>query len=156
MFTLTVPAYGSLSITHCAIDYTGTLSVDGKLVPGVREGLRELAKLVEVHVLTSDTFGTARQELTGTPCTLHILTGEDHAGQKETYVRQLGAEQVIALGNGTNDRLMLQAARIGVAVMLAEGCAAQALNAADILVFSPLDAFNLLLSPNRLKAVLRG
>ncbi|BDD88430.1 HAD family hydrolase [Desulfofustis limnaeus] len=156
MFTLNVPAYGSLTITHCVTDYTGTLSVDGRVVPGVRDGLRELAKLVEVHVLTSDTFGTARQELADTPCTLHILTGENHTGQKETYVQRLGAEQVIALGNGNNDRLMLQAARIGVAVMLAEGCAAQALNAADILVFSPLDAFNLLLSPNRLKAVLRS
>jgi soluble P-type ATPase len=156
MFTLAVPEYGSLTLTHCVADYTGTLSVEGRLVPGVRDGLCGLAKLVDVHVLTSDTFGTARQELTGTPCTLHILTGEDHAGQKEAYVRQLGAEQVIALGNGNNDRLMLQAARIGVAVMLAEGCAGQALTAADILVHSPLDAFNLLLSPNRLKAVLRG
>lgn len=155
MFTCVVPEYGSITLYHCVSDFTGTLSVDGSLLPGVREALQTLAGLVEVHVLTSDTFGTVRQQVAGIDCTLQILSGDNHAAQKQQYIRTLGADEVIALGNGNNDRLMLETARIGVAVCLAEGCAIKALQAADLLVFSPLDAFDLLFSPNRLRATLR-
>jgi soluble P-type ATPase len=156
MFTCVVPEYGTITLHHFVSDFTGTLSVDGALLPGVREGLQKLAELVQPHVLTSDTFGSARQEVAGIDCTLHILSGGDnHAARKQEYIRTLGADGVIALGNGNNDRLMLETARVGVAVCLVEGCAIKALQAADILVSSPLDAFDLLFSPNRLKATLR-
>jgi soluble P-type ATPase len=155
MFDLICPGFGQVELMHCVTDFTGTLSVDGRLLPGVREGLNTLAKVVEVHVLTADTFGMARAELAGVDCEVYILTGENHDVQKEEFVRELGADSVIAMGNGNNDRLMLKAARLGIAVCLAEGCARDAIDAADILVMSPLDAFNLLASPNRLKATLR-
>ena len=74
---------------------------------------------------------------------------------KGEYVDMLGAEKVIALGNGKNDRRMLKAARIGVAVCLKEGCATEAITSADILVISPVDALDLLLKPKRCKATLR-
>ena len=128
---------------------------DGVLIPGVREKLNELAKKVQVHVLTSDTFGRARKELEGISCTVHILEGEDHTGQKEQYVVSLGAERVAALGNGNNDARMLKAAGLGIAVCLREGCSAESLQAAKIFVLSPIDAVELLLYPKRLIATLR-
>ncbi len=155
MFDLMCPGFGRVELRHCVTDFTGTLSVDGRLLPGVREGLNALAKVVTVHVLTADTFGMARAELAGVDCEVYILSGENHDVQKEEFVRELGADSVIAMGNGNNDRLMLKAARLGIAVCLAEGCARDAIDAADILVLSPLDAFHLLASPNRLKATLR-
>ena len=63
-----------------------------------------------MHVLTFDTFGRARKELEGVTCTVHMLEGEDHAGQKEQYVVSLGAKRVVALGNGNNYARMLKAA----------------------------------------------
>jgi soluble P-type ATPase len=131
------------------------LSVDGEFLPGVKEGLNGLSGTVNIHVLTADTFGRARAELEGVACEVHILEGERHDLQKKAFVEQLGAEGVVALGNGNNDRLMLKAARLGVAVCLAEGCARDAMEASDIFVTSPLDAFRLLTSPNRLRATLR-
>ena len=88
-----------------------------------------MTKMVKIHVLTADTFGMARTELEGVECEVHILSGERHDLQKRAYVEQLGAEQVIALGNGGNDRLMLATAKLGVAVCLAEVCAKDAIEA---------------------------
>ena len=44
----------------------------------------------------------------GINCNIHILEGESHDVRKEEYIRKLGAENVVALGNGNNDRKMLK------------------------------------------------
>ena len=155
MINIDIPGAVRLDIEHFVSDFSGTLSEDGVLLPGVREKLNELAEKVQVHVLTSDTFGRARKELEGISCTVHILEGEDHTGQKEQYVVSLGAERVAALGNGNNDARMLKAAGLGIAVCLKEGCSLESLQAAKIFVHSPIDAFELLLTPKRLIATLR-
>ena len=155
MISLDIPGFGTLALEHCVADFSGTLSRDGRLIDGVRERLGQLAALLEIHVLTSDTHGRARQALEGVRGTLHILQGERHELQKQQYVARLGATGVVALGNGNNDVSMLQAARLGIAICHAEGCSVAAANAAAILVQSPLDAFDLLLHPKRLTATLR-
>ncbi len=155
MFELDIPGFGSIRLEHLVSDFTGTLSVDGRLLEGVRERLNKVSQFLQVHILTADTFGRAREELEGINCEIHILEGEDHDIQKEEYVKRLGAERVIAIGNGNNDRRMLESARIGIAVCLNEGCSTDAISSADIFVHSPIDALDLLLNPKRLKATLR-
>lgn len=155
MFKLDIPGFGNVRLEHLVSDFTGTLSVDGRLLPGVKERLNKLAEILKVQILTADTFGMAKAELEGIKCDIHILTGDNHDVQKERYLTDLGAERVIAFGNGNNDRLMLKAARIGVVVCLSEGCAVDAIKSADILVTSPTDALDLPLNPKRLKATLR-
>lgn len=155
MISIDIPNNIRLDIEHFVSDFSGTLSEDGSLISGIKERLNTLSEKVNVHVLTSDTFGKARAELSGIKCTVHILEGPDHTGQKERYVLSLGAENVIALGNGNNDARMLKAAGIGIAVCLREGCSVEAMTAAQILVMSPLDAVDLLLTPKRLVATLR-
>ncbi len=155
MIELDIPGFGKVEIRHLVSDFTGTLSEDGKLCEGVRERLQSLSEKLQIHILTADTFGTARAQLEGINCTVHILTGDRHDKQKQAYVEELGAEGVFALGNGNNDRLMLKKARVGVAVCLREGCAIDALKSADIVVNSTVDALDLLISTKRLKATLR-
>jgi len=155
MFELDIPGFGLVRLEHLVSDFTGTLSVDGKLLPGVKDRLIRIGEFLKVHILTADTFGKAKAELEGIPCETHILHGDDHDVQKEDYVKKLGTENVISFGNGNNDRLMLKAAKIGVAVCLNEGCAADAVKSADILVSSIKDGLDLLLNPLRLKATLR-
>ena len=53
------------------------------------------------------------------------------------YIVQLGRKTVAAIGNGRNDRLMLQAAALGIAVIGPECAAAEALAAADIVAPNP-------------------
>jgi len=155
MIKIDIPGLDTLEFEHFVTDFSGTLSEDGKVIPGVREGLNELASKLQIHVLTSDTFGRARKELEGVNCTLHVLQGKGHTLQKEEYVKKLGAEKVAALGNGNNDVLMIKAARLGIAVSLKEGCSLETLKAAHILVMSPIDAIDLFLHPKRLIATLR-
>ncbi len=70
-------------------DFTGTLAVDGKLLPGVEEQLVCLAKFLRIHVLTPDTFGVVRSESKGLPCHILALSGTDHDLQKEEYAEKL-------------------------------------------------------------------
>ena len=53
---------------------------------------------------------------------IRIKKGNE-AQQKMDYVTHLGAENVIALGQGANDAKMLKEAAIGIAVMSLEGLA---------------------------------
>jgi len=155
MIEIDIPGFGTVKLEHLVSDFTGTLSYDGKLIPGVKEKLNELAGFLTIHVLTSDTFGTAVAELNGVNCQTHILEGEFHDLQKEEYVEKLGATSVAAFGNGNNDRKMLRVARIGIAVTEREGSAVDILMAGDLNVAGILNGLDLLLNTKRLKATLR-
>jgi len=155
VFVLDIPGYGLLELKHFVTDFSGTLSEDGIIMPGVKEKLNELARKLKIHVLTSDTFGRAREELRGINCIVHVLEGEDHTAQKENYVKSLGAERVAAFGNGNNDSRMLRAAKLGIVVCLGEGCSRKTFCASQIFVASPIDAIDLFLYPKRLTATLR-
>jgi len=155
MLEIKIPGFGEVRLEHLVADFTGTLSLDGTLLIGVREKLQAASRLLAVHVVTSDTFGSARKELEGLECTVVVIAGADADIQKESYVQKLGADQVLAIGNGNNDRRMFKVARIGIAVIGGEGCAGDAVMSADIIVTNIFDAFNLLLYPKRCIATLR-
>jgi soluble P-type ATPase len=155
MLMIKIPGDGILELEHFVTDFSGTLSEDGIILPGVREKLNELSQQLKIHVLTSDTFGCAGEELKGVDCTLQVLEGADHTAQKEKYVQSLGPEKVVALGNGNNDIRMLRAAKLGIVVCLREGCSRKTFCASQVFVLSPIDAIDLLLNPKRLIATLR-
>jgi len=156
MLQIDIPGFGPVALEHMVSDFTGTLSVGGRLLPGIEERLNQIADLLTLHIITADTFCVAREELKRVNCTVHILSGPSHDSQKEQYVTGLGAERVVALGNGNNDRKMLKVAKVGIAVSEGEGCAVDAILAADIHVVRAVDALDLLLHPKRLKATLRS
>lgn len=151
-----IPGYGRLSINHVVMDYNGTLAIDGLPVPGVDAALEKLSAGLELHVLTADTFGKASAELQHMPCRLSILPPGDQAGAKRDYVTRLGAEQTAAIGNGRNDRLMLETAGLGICVLLEEGAAVETVKSADVFCPSILSALELLANPLRLTATLRS
>ncbi|MDD4951593.1 MAG: ATPase P [Desulfovibrionaceae bacterium] len=156
MIELDIPGFGRLKIERLVLDYNGTLALDGRLQPGVAEAVRTLARDLEVHVLTADTFGRCREALSGLPVTLHILGpgAEDRA--KLDYVRGLGAGSCACLGNGANDRLMLKGCGLGVAVIGPEGVSVEALGAARVAVTDILRGLDLFRRPARLAATLRS
>jgi len=155
-----IPGVGPLSIETLVCDYSGTLSCGGKLTPGVQERLIRLAGLVEIQVLTSDTFGTVRFELQNIALDTHVLAGDWHDEQKLEFVTErCNPATAAAFGNGANDRLMLEAVRkaggLAVAVDNGEGCAVAALQNASLLIQGADRALDLLLEPDRVKAGLR-
>ena len=155
MLEIIIPGSQKLLLHHLVMDYNGTLARDGVLLDGVRSRLTSLSGSLRLHVVTADTFGLARSQLTGLPCELAILPVEDQANAKLAYIQQLGEAQVVALGNGRNDHLMLQAAALGIAIVQGEGAALETCQAADVLTPNILAALDLLLLPKRLIATLR-
>lgn len=156
MLEIQIPGFGELKLSHLVLDYNGTLAHDGVLLAGLRERLRALAPLLDLHVVTADTFGQARQQLDGLDCQLSILAAGRQAAAKLAYVERLGADNCVCIGNGRNDRLMLEAAALGIAVVEGEGAASAALIAADVVAAGIHDALDLLANPKRLIATLRG
>jgi soluble P-type ATPase len=153
---ISIPGYGDLNLQHVVMDYNGTLAVDGVLIPGVKTALDELARHMTLHVLTADTFGKAKAGLEGILCTLSILPESDQQAGKLDYVRSLGVEKTVSIGNGRNDQRMLKASRLGIAVVLGEGASMETLMNADIVCTSIVSALELLVHPLRLTATLRS
>lgn len=151
-----IPGFGRLELTDAVCDYNGTLAADGLLIDGVHERIQCLSSELRVHVVTADTFGSAATQLQRLPCALVILDAENQAEAKRDFVQSLSAAHVVAIGNGRNDRMMLEAAALGIAVCGAEGAAAHVLQAGDIVVGRIVDALDLLLHPKRLMATLRA
>ncbi len=156
MIAVDVPGYRQLQLAHLVMDYNGTLAVDGEVEPGVEAALQVLAPQLSIHVITADTFGLAAERLTGQPVKLSVLPPGDQDVAKLNYVNALGCAQTVAIGNGRNDRLMLKAAGLGIAVILAEGTAVETLLAADVVCRGIVPALELLANPLRLKATLRS
>jgi P-type E1-E2 ATPase len=156
MLDLMIPGFGRLELTDAVCDYNGTLAADGLLIDGVHERIQRLSSELRVHVVTADTFGSAATQLQRLPCALVILNAENQAEAKRDFVQSLSAAHVVAIGNGRNDRMMLEAAALGIAVCGAEDAAAHALQAGDIVVGRIVDALDLLLHPKRLMATLRA
>ncbi len=155
MIQLTIPGRGELNLHHIVTDVNGTLALDGVLFDGLAEKIGALRKRLQIHLLTADTHGRQAvidQQLGLTA--VRIQKGNE-AQQKAEYVRSLGAETVVAIGQGANDALMLKEAAIGICVISREGVAVETYFAADILmpdIFTALDLFD---HPNRLIATLR-
>jgi len=156
MISIDIPGFRKLELEHLVSDYNGTLAFDGKLLPGVAEALSSLASSIDVHVITADTFGLAEAQLAGLPVKLAITPPESQAEAKLQLVSELGADTVVAIGNGRNDRKMLGAAALGIALIQREGAAAETLASAKVVSTSVLDALDLLRNPRRLVATLRS
>ena len=155
MVELSIPGRGSLRLQHLVTDVNGTLATDGILIEGLASRISSLQNRLSVHLLTADTHGRQaaidRQlNLTAT----RILGGAEQQ-QKRAYVEKLGADSVVAIGQGANDAAMLKAAALGICVMSPEGLAVETLLAADVIVPDIMAAFDLLDKPLRIVATLR-
>jgi soluble P-type ATPase len=147
-----VPGGQDLSIEHLVLDVNGTLTDRGEPITAAIIALEHLVEDLRLHLLTADTFGTAAGFAASLRCEFHrIQSAED----KHRHIQMLGTDRCVAVGNGRNDRLMLRAAALGIAVIGPEGLHAEALAAADVLALSINEALELLTDPRTLTATLR-
>jgi soluble P-type ATPase len=155
MIELNIPGRGQFELEHLVCDVNGTLAVDGNLQDGVIRGLSILKDRLQVHLLTADTFG--RQAIIDKQLNLEAVRIEpgDEAAKKSTYVNQLGADRVVAIGQGANDSGMVKAARLGICVVSVEGAAVETMMAADLVMPDINSALELLEKPLRVVAGLR-
>ena len=155
MIKINIPGYKNIQLKYLVLDYNGTLAVDGQILDGVYDQLKSLADKLEIHVITADTFGKAHSMTQGLPCKFSILSKENQDICKRDYVKNLGGEYTVSIGNGLNDRLMLEESAVGMTVILGEGAAVKTLIAGDIVFTDILLALDILQNPLRLTATLR-
>ena len=156
MIAIDIPGFGDLRLEHIVFDYNGTLAEDGEVIAGVKPALQTLSELLTIHILTADTFGKVHARLSDCPCRITILPEGDQDIGKRQFVQSLGANKTVTVGNGRNDRLMLQASALGIAVILGEGASAETLAMADVICKSISDVWALFDNPLRLVATLRS
>jgi len=155
MIELTIPGRGLVQLEHLVCDVNGTLAVDGQLQEGLGRILNRLRDRLELHLLTADTHG--KQHVIDRQLNIaavRISPGHE-ASQKADYVRRLGKEKVVAIGQGANDAEMLQEACLGICILSAEGVATQTLLVSDLVAANIQDALNLIENPLRIVATLR-
>jgi len=156
LLEIDIPGFKSLQIDNLVLDYNGTIACDGVVLPGVLDRIQSLTHQLDVHVITADTYGGVQSELKGVQCQVSVLPpGKEDLGKLE-FVRTLGVERTICIGNGRNDKLMVKEAAVGIVVCQGEGLAVESFIAADVICTSVLDALALLISPLRLVATLRS
>ena len=155
MIELSIPGRPSLRLQHLVSDVNGTLALDGTLIDGLLKRIASVRDRLTVHLLTADTHhrqSIIDQQL-GFTATRLAAGGEQ--AQKRLFVEQLGADSVVAIGQGANDALMLKTAALGICVMSSEGAAPETFMASDIVVPNIMAAFDLLDKPLRIVATLR-
>ncbi len=151
-----IPGWKRLRLEAVVLDVNGVLALDGELLPMTDARIRGLRALIKIYLLSADSYGglgaiASNLGVSGT----QLRRGEEESEQKAAFVRQLGPERVVAIGNGANDVGMLEAAGLGIAVLGHEGLATPAVLASDLLAASTPEALDLLLHPMRLLATLR-
>jgi soluble P-type ATPase len=147
-----IPGTDDLMLEHLILDVNGTLTDRGEPIVSAIRALQELRRHLTLHLLSADTFGTAG-ELAATVGAEYCQAATGH--DKREDVVALGAEHCVAVGNGRNDALMLDAAALGIAVLGPEGLHRSALSAADVCALSIDEALSWLLEPRVLTATLR-
>lgn len=155
MIELNIPGRGVIELEHLVCDVNGTLAIDGQLLDGLVRPFASLRDRLKLHLLTADTHG--RQQIIDRQLgfeALRVRPG-DEAQQKAEYVQGLGAERVVAIGQGSNDAAMLREAALGICVLSSEGVSLEALLAADLVVPDIFAALDLMEKPLRIVATLR-
>lgn len=155
MLSVMIPGFGELKLEHAVFDYNGTLAISGLLIQGIAAQLNALSNHLQIHIITGDSFGKAKEELANINCQLTILAPENQGVAKEKYLDKLNPSSVVAIGNGRNDFYMLKKACLGMAVIGDEGAAKEAIEAANIVVPNIYIALDMLNEPRKLIATLR-
>ena len=155
MIQLTIPGRKELRLENLMLDFNGTLAIDGNVLGGVQQRIKALSDQLSVVVVTGDSHGTAKEQLRGFKCQVHVIGPDGQGQQKLTFLRSLGENVTACIGNGMNDRYVVQVAAVGVIACLQEGAATAATVNADIVCRDILDALDLFLHPLRIVTTLR-
>jgi P-type E1-E2 ATPase len=155
MIQLEIPGRGNIDLKYAIFDVNGTIAVDGQLIDGIQKPFQNLREELDLFLLTADTHG--RQKTINKELSLDatIVRKGKEAEQKGAFVERLGAENVVAFGQGANDAQMIAKAAIGICILSEEGTALETLLNADVVVPDILSGLKLLERPVRLVASLR-
>jgi len=155
LIEVTIPGRGSYKFKNLMLDLNGTIALDGEIIEGVEEKLQLLSRLLNISIVTADTHGSAKRLNGKLNTRIQTIEKGNEDAQKLALVQQLGKENTICIGNGSNDVSMLRESALGMCVVGREGASVEAMTSSDIVALDINSALELLLNPKRLIATLR-
>lgn len=150
-----IPGMKPFDIENLCLDYNGTIACDGKLIKGVKEKILLLKNKLNIYVLTADTYGTVEKECKKLGVNIRRFDRENAATCKKKIIKSLSGK-TISFGNGLNDVKLFDNSYISVCVLEQEGVCSKLISHSTIIVKNIIDAFDLLINMNRMKATLRN
>ncbi len=154
MLTLLRPGQGSLEIEFLFVDFEGTLASDGRIHPKAKDKINLLSKRIRIHVFVKSGQALPEKTFRNVKAEIVYLTEETSSKQKNDWLEKHGPGRIVAIGNGVDDVRVIEEAGFGICVIGKEGASGEAVQKADLVVMSILDAFDFLLKPLRQKATL--
>jgi P-type E1-E2 ATPase len=155
LIEVNIPGRRKYRVNYLVLDLNGTIALDGSIIDGVEERLQALSKLVDISVVTADTLGRAQGLAKSLGVKIHKVDAGEEKAQKLKFVKRLGSESTVSIGNGSNDVSMLKEAILGICVVGPEAASVEAVASCDLVAPNINAALDLLLKPARLIATLR-
>lgn len=155
MIKIDIPGRESLELENLVFDFNGTIAVDGRILENIKKQLIELSKVINIYVITADTYGMAQEECEKVNLKVITIPTGCAGKHKSDLVKKLGGKVTATIGNGFNDIDMFKEAKLSVAVIEGEGTCSKLIINSDIVTRSIEEALNLFLTPNHIKADLR-
>ena len=155
MLKIEIPGWKTLELENLVMDLNGTIAVDGKVSLKVAKRIFLLKPELNITVLTAGTHGRLEEVRKRLHVEIVKIEHEKEKTQKQNFIKKLGSDRTVAIGNGANDDLMLAEAALSIAVLEEEGLACALLRSADLLVRDSVSALDMLINPARLVATLR-
>jgi len=155
MIKIDIPGRESLELENLVFDFNGTIAVDGRILENIKNQLTELSKIINIYVITADTYGMAQEECEKVNLKVITVPTGCVGKHKGDLVKKLGGKVTATIGNGFNDIDMFKEAKLSVAVIEGEGTCSKLIINSDIVTRSIEEALNLFLTPNHIKADLR-
>lgn len=154
MLKIKIPGREELVLSHMILDYNGTIAEDGCIIEGIAHRLAQLAEDLKIYVITADTHGTAAKQCENLPLEVKTFPTVQVGAIKAEEAQKLTGG-VACIGNGFNDIQMADASDLSICVIGKEGCCGALMSHCDVVVTSILDALDLLLKTDRIRATLR-
>jgi P-type E1-E2 ATPase len=148
-----VPEVGEIEIKTIVLDLNGTLSVNGKILDGVKERFTKLKELgISVVLFTGDQRGTAADL-----CKEYGIdfVRTKNGKEKEEAMKKYDSETTAAIGNARIDIGTFKHARVSVATLQPEGIHAEIIKHVDVVVPSINDALDFFIDTDTFSATMR-
>lgn len=154
MIVIQRPGQEPLEIEFILIDFEGTLATDRRVHPKAKDKINLLSKRTKIYIFITGAEEGVTEVLRKVKAEIIYLKEGEASQGKINLLQQLGAQRVVAIGNGIDDISTVEKAGLGIGVMNREGTASELIQKADVVFMNILDALDFLLKPLRQKAML--
>ena len=147
-----VPRVGVLEFDTIVLDLNGTLSVKWVISNKTKEKISKLRELwFTIYLLTGDARWTWQTLCNDLWIDLIVTQGSE---EKAEFMKKIGREKTVAIGNARIDIGMFQHAELSIATIQAEWIHRALLDHVDIIIPSIEDALDLFIDGDSLRATM--